>query len=442
MDFENINKMPYSIDAERALIGGLFINTDIFGQVSEIVRHKDFYSDIHADIFRAMYECYINGKGIDVVIVEYQLKKFTKLKLEDLSETLMDICGSITSTLNLISHAEIIKEKSLLRQLIYTSSGIADMCIRDDRSVNDILDESEKLILSIASGVSEKEYFTSQELINKFVKKGDYLRNHKGETLGLSTGYQDLDKKINGLNKTDLIILAARPSMGKTAFSLNLLLNVAKNQKKVLFISLEMSAEQIFDRLMAVKTEIPLQKIINRNLEDSEWAYIGAASLEFANMDIKISNNTSSLFHVRNLARKLKNDDGLDLIVIDYLQLMSFTGKTDNKQQEVSEISRGLKRLAIELDIPIIALSQLSRAVESRADKRPMLSDLRESGAIEQDADIVSFLYRDDYYNPDSEDKGITELIIGKHRNGEIGTLKFLFIAPSTKFKPYTDMID
>ncbi len=445
MSSKDINipeNLPYSLEAEKALIGGLFLDSNIFTEVAEIITYEDFYFKIYGDIFKTMANCYDTYGSIDVVMVMNNIKKISKIDIEKIEESINEILTSITNTVKLVEYAMIIRDKSTLRRLINYSSKICEMSIKDDRNAEDIVNEAEAMILSVSNSFSKKEVFDSGELIEEFVKKGNLIRDNKGKAFSLSTGYIDLDKKINGLNKSDLIILAARPSMGKTAFALNLLLNVASQKKSVLLASLEMSAQQIFERIISVHSGIPLKKIINRDLNDSEWTSLGITTGKIANMDIKISKQSTSISNIRNIARKLKSEGELDLIVIDYLQLMSSNVKVDNRQQEVSDISRGLKKLAVELNIPIIALSQLSRTVEARADKRPILSDLRESGAIEQDADIVAFLYRDEYYNKDSVDKGIAELIIGKHRNGEIGTVQFLFVPEITKFKSYTNQID
>lgn len=445
MSSKDINipeNLPYSLEAEKALIGGLFLDSNIFTEVAEIITSEDFYFKIYGDIFKTMANCYDTDGSIDVVMVMNNIKKISKIDIEKIEESINEILTSITNTVKLVEYAMIIRDKSTLRRLINYSSKICEMSIKDDRNAEDIVNEAEAMILSVSNSFSKKEVFDSGELIEEFVKKGNLIRDNKGKAFSLSTGYTDLDKKINGLNKSDLIILAARPSMGKTAFALNLLINVASQKKSVLLVSLEMSAQQIFERIISVHSGIPLKKIINRDLNDSEWTSLGITTGNIANMDIKISKQSTSISNIRNIARKLKSEGELDLIVIDYLQLMSSNVKVDNRQQEVSDISRGLKKLAVELNIPIIALSQLSRTVEARADKRPILSDLRESGAIEQDADIVAFLYRDEYYNKDSVDKGIAELIIGKHRNGEIGTVQFLFVPEITKFKSYTNQID
>lgn len=447
MELENI---PYNLDAERAIIGGLLLEQDFFPNIYEIINDKDFYDRQLGLIFKNMIDLYLSDKSLAPLVLLDQIKKmkyskdvlYSKIKYNTLEETINDIIAETTNTVNITSYAEIVREKSLLRKLINSCSNIIEISCKENRNIDEVINEAEKNILSITNSYEKKEFFTVKDLIKEFISITDEMSNRKDAVIGLPTDYIDLDNKINGLNKSDLIIVAARPGMGKTAFALNIMLNVVKNNKSALFVSLEMSAQQLFQRLMSIESEIPLQTIRNATYSDDEWDSIGKATTSINKTDIKISNDTENLFKLRTLARKLKNDGDLDLIVIDYLQLMTMSSKNESRQQEVSEISRGLKRLAIELDIPIIALSQLSRSVESRENKRPMLSDLRESGAIEQDADIVGFLYRDDYYNPDSIDKGITELNIAKHRNGEIGVIKFAFINYCTKFKSFTDMID
>lgn len=447
MELENI---PYNLDAERAIIGGLLLEQDFFPNIYEIIDDKDFYDRQLGLIFKNMIDLYLSDKSLAPLVLLNQIKKmkyskdilYSKIKYSTLEETINDIIAETTNTVNITSYAEIVREKSLLRKLINSCSNIIEISCKENRNIDEVINEAEKNILSITNSYEKKEFFSVKDLIKEFLRITEEMENKKDSVIGLPTDYIDLDNKINGLNKSDLIIIAARPGMGKTAFALNIMLNVAKNNKSALFVSLEMSAQQLFQRLMSIESEIPLQTIRNATYSYEEWDSVGKATTSINKTDIKISNDTENLFKLRTLARKLKNDGDLDLIIIDYLQLMTMSSKNESRQQEVSEISRGLKRLAIELDIPIIALSQLSRSVESRENKRPMLSDLRESGAIEQDADIVAFLYRDDYYNPESIDKGITELNIAKHRNGEIGVIKFSFINYCTKFKSFTDMID
>ncbi|WP_022819962.1 replicative DNA helicase [Fusobacterium russii] len=444
MDAENLKKIPYSTEAEKALLGGIFYNTELFGEIIEILKEEDFYKKEYATIFRAMMEIYSEGKTIDPILVNEIAKKIDKFVGISVEEALNEITDEITSSYNLIEYAQLIKEKSILRKLGNIGSKITEIAYRDDRASEDIVDEAEAMVLNLSNKVTKKEIIPIKAASLDEIRRLEKVFQNKGKPVGLSTGFVDLDYMTSGLNNSDLIIIAARPAMGKTAFSLNLLLNVAKiENKSVLFFSLEMSSSQLYQRLLAIEAGVPLRNIRNGYLNEDEWQNIGIATGRLSNTKIFIGDLPNvTVLEIRSLARKLKSRGELDLIVIDYLQLIKGTGRGgDNRQQEISDISRALKGLARELDIPIIALSQLSRAVESRMDKRPMLSDLRESGAIEQDADIVAFLYREEYYIPETENKGITELIIGKQRNGSTGTVKLNFLEAFTKFTSYTDKV-
>lgn len=441
---ENLRKIPASIEAEKALLGGIFYNIDIFGEIVEIIREDDFYKKEYSEIFKAMIQIFNEGKTIDPVLVNEICGKTKQFMGNAVEEALLEITDEITNSYNLLEYAKIIKEKSILRKLGNIGSKITEIAYKDDRASEDIVDEAEAMVLTLSNNVSKKEIIPIKTATLEEWRRLEMVSANKGKTVGLSTGFIDLDKMTSGLNNSDLIILAARPAMGKTAFSLNLLLNVAKiESKNVLFFSLEMSSSQLYQRLLAIESGVPLQKIRSGFLDDDDWQKIGIATTKLSNTKIFIGDLPNvSVLEIRSLARKLKSKGELDLIVIDYLQLIKGSGKNgDSRQQEISDISRALKGLARELDIPIIALSQLSRAVEGRLDKRPMLSDLRESGAIEQDADIVAFLFREEYYNPETENKGITELIIGKQRNGSVGTIKLNFLEAFTKFTNYTDKV-
>ena len=430
---KNDLKIPYNLQAEKALLGGIFYNIELFGDVAEIVNEDDFYKKEHSIIFKAMVDIYSSGKTIDPVLVNEVSKKQAEKVLEE-------IIDEITSSFNLLAYAELIKEKSTLRKLGNIGAKITEIAYKDDKSSDDIVDEAEALVLNLSNKVSKKEIIPIKNISLQEIKRLEYMAENKSRTTGLSTGFVDLDKITSGLNKSDLIVLAARPAMGKTAFALNLLLNVAKN-KSVLFFSLEMSSSQLYQRLLAIEAGVPLHNIRTGFLDEGAWQNIGLATGKLSTSKIFIGDLPNvTVLEIRSLARKMKSRGELDLIIIDYLQLIKGRGG-ENRQQEISDISRALKGLARELDVPVIALSQLSRAVETRMDKRPMLSDLRESGAIEQDADIVAFLYREDYYIPGTINKGITELIIGKQRNGSTGTVKFNFLETLTKFTSFTRKI-
>lgn len=444
MEPNDLKKVPYSIEAEQALIGGIFYNSESFGEILDILNAEDFYKKEHNGIFQAMLELYSEDKTIDPVLVIETAKKLNKFNITSIEEALNQILEEIRSSYNLLEYAQIIKEKAMLRNLGNVGAKITEIAYKDNRASEDIIDEAEAMVLNLSNKISKKEIIPIKSAVLDEVKRLEKVSQNRGKPTGLSSGFIDLDQKTSGLNNSDLIILAARPAMGKTAFALNVLLNVAKlESKSVLFFSLEMSSSQLYQRLLAIESAVPLANIKNGYLDENAWSNIGLATAKLSNYKIFIGDIPNiNVLEIRSYARKMKSRGELDLIIIDYLQLIQGTGKSsDNRQQEISDITRSLKSLARELDIPIIALSQLSRAVESRMDKRPVLSDLRESGAIEQDADIVAFLYREEYYIPTTENKGITELIIGKHRNGPTGTIKFNFLSDITKFRDYTDQV-
>lgn len=441
---ESLKKVPSDLTAEKAVLGGIFLKPDSFGDIIEIILPADFYKAAHRYIYEAMIECYNSGEGIDPIIVANKLKKQNRYDEIDGENLLFEIIDEVQTAANIVKHAKIVKEKSVLRKLGDVGTKIVEMSYEGYEDVDTILDKAEGLIFKISETKESKDVISISEAMKEEFMRLEEVFHNKGVTTGISSGFINFDEKTSGFNPSDLVILAARPSMGKTAFALNLALNAAmKSEKSVLIFSLEMSSSQLLQRLLAVQSQIGLQKIRNGFLEDDEWGRIGIASGQLASSNINIADVSNvNVLEIRAMARRLKAMGKLDMIVIDYLQLIKGTGRGDNRQQEISDISRSLKGIARELNIPIIALSQLSRAPEQRADRRPMLSDLRESGAIEQDADMVVFLYRDDYYNEESEDKGITEVIIGKQRNGPVGTVKLRFFHEITKFADYTTKVD
>ncbi|MGL4252781.1 MAG: replicative DNA helicase [Fusobacteriaceae bacterium] len=443
--FENLRKIPSSIESEKAVLGGLFIKPDSFSEVAEIIKPEDFYRSSYKLIFEAMRDLQNSDQSIDVLLVMERLKKMAKFEEVGGEKIILEIIEDTPTAANILSYATIIREKSTLRRLGDIGTSIVEMAYEGYEEVNTILDKAESLIFKISENKQSKDIIALKDIIGDEFLRLQEVYDNKGSLTGISSGFKNYDHHTGGFNPSDLIILAARPAMGKTAFALNLALNAAMRSKKaILLFSLEMGKSQLLQRLLAVEAGVPLQKIRTGFLQDDEWGRLGLASAKLANSEIRIADVPNiNVLEIRSMGRKLKAAGKLDMIVIDYLQLISGSSNKNegNRQQEISEISRALKGIARELDIPIIALSQLSRAVESRADRRPMLSDLRESGAIEQDADIVLFLYRDDYYNPDSEDKGITEVIIGKQRNGPVGTAKLRFFAELTKFADYTDKV-
>lgn len=444
-DIEKLRKIPSSLEAERSVLGGIFLKPDIFSEVIEIITSSDFYKMAHKLIFEVMQEIYGSGESIDPIIVMDRLKR--KDKFDDIGgETIFyEIIEEVPTAANILTYARIIKEKATLRKLGDIGTKIVEMTYEGYEDVDTILDKAEGMIFKVAESKESKDIVSLKEVVTNEFERLEQLLQNKGVTTGISSGFKHFDEMTSGFHPSDLVILAARPSMGKTAFALNLALNAAmKAEKGVLVFSLEMSSSQLLQRLLAIEAGIGLQKIRNGFLGEDDWGKLGIASGKLANAEINIADVPNvNVLEIRSIARRLKAAGKLDMILIDYLQLIKGTsGKSDNRQQEISDISRSLKGIARELDIPIIALSQLSRAPEQRADRRPMLSDLRESGAIEQDADMVVFLYRDDYYNDESEQKGITEVIIGKQRNGPVGTVNLKFFHEITKFGDYTTKVE
>ena len=445
MDFESLKKIPHSLEAEKALIGGIFYNQELFEEIKDIVTAEDFYKIEHSAIYKAMEQVYSGSKGIDAILIDEEIKKSNSKNKEEVLEVLSDILDEITSSYNLLEYANLIKEKAMLRRLGNVGAEIIQLAYNDIRPAEDIIDVAESMVLNLSKKILKNSIVDMKTAGVDEIMRMERVSENRGKTLGIPTGFIDLDRMTNGLNNSDLIILAARPAMGKTAFALNLALNAGKEQKNVLVFSLEMPAQQLYQRLLSIESGIPQHKLKNVYLEEDEWTKLTVATLNLSKTSIFVADLPyTNVLEIRSYARKMKSQNQLDLIIIDYLQLINGTGRGGSefsRQQEISDISRSLKGLARELDVPVIALSQLSRAVESRVDKRPMLSDLRESGAIEQDADIVAFLYREEYYIPETENKGITELIIGKHRNGATGTVKLNFLSEFTKFTNYTDQV-
>ena len=442
---EEISKIPHSLEAEQAILGGIFVEPDLFEEVLEIVSPEDFYKNMYSVIFRSMLEVYRESNEIDMVLIKNKLLQVHQFTEEQINEELSNILENSFSAVNLKEYARLVKEKAILRRLGEAGRKITEIAYRDDRDAEDILDEAESIVLKVDQQKKGKEIISLREAAKIEFDRLERIEANQGETVGVTTGFSDLDKDTGGWNPSDLVIVAARPAMGKTAFALNLVLKKKKKgNKSILVFSLEMSTQQLYQRFMSIEAGVALSKIRNGHLDSKDWGRLGAATDIIGNYDITIADIPNvNVLEIRALARKIKSRQDLDMIVIDYLQLIRGSSvRSESRQQEISEISRSLKSLARELDIPIIALSQLSRSPESRPDKRPMLSDLRESGAIEQDADVVIFLYRDDYYNQESPDAGITEIIIGKQRNGPTSTVKLRFFHELTKFANFTTRVD
>ena len=427
----------------------MLIDKEAIAKASEILTSTDFYREAHRVIFNAMLELYNKNEAVDMVTVTEILKRDNKL--EDIGGLayITSLANVVLTAANVKYHADIVAEKSVLRQLVRVSTEIAAMGYEANEDVGTLLDTAESRILEISNRKKKADFTPIKDVLMDSVQNIEKLINNKGGLTGLPSGFADLDKLTSGLHPSDFIILAARPSMGKTALALNIVQNVALRAhrkiggepRSVAFFSLEMSKEQLVHRMLCAEAGIDGQRLRTGEMREEDWSNLWTACDSMSRAKIYIDDTAGiTAMEMRSRARRLKAEHGLDLIIVDYLQLMQGSGKKNSsgdRQQEVSEISRSLKALARELDVPVLALSQLSRSVESRQDKHPMLSDLRESGSLEQDADIVAFLYRDDYYNPDTEKK-YTELKIAKHRNGPVDTVNLFFHKQFTKFVDLT----
>lgn len=427
---------PHSIEAEQSVLGSMIIDKTAINTAVEIIRPDDFYKPANGEIYSAIIDLFNKNEPVDLITLQEELKRRGSLEAVGGVSYLANLSGGVATTANTEYYCKIVDEKSTLRKLISSSNEIIGKAYEDSEEVNIIIEAAEKNIFDITQG-SQREGFSpiNEVLLDSFAKIEEMAAN-KGGLTGLTTGFIDMDIKLSGLQKSDLVLLAARPSMGKTALGINMVTNSAlKAGAKVAVFSLEMSKEQLVQRMIAGTAHVDLQKIISGRLDEEEWLNIINSMGPLSAANVYIDDTAGiSLMEMKAKCRRLKIEKGLDLVVIDYLQLMQMEGKQESRQQEISSISRGLKALAKEMDCPVVALSQLSRAPELRADHRPILSDLRESGAIEQDADVVLFLYRDDYYNEDSDQKNIGEVIIAKHRNGPTGTLELVFKKEYTKF--------
>jgi len=429
--------LPANVDAERAVLGALLLNDEYIGTIAEIITPDDFYSIAHKYIFQVIVDLSQKHKRIDIVTLQNELVKKNQLDAIGGVIYLVTLQEDIPSVGLIEQHAQIIKEKSVLRQLISSAAGIITNCYtQDDANIDAVLDDAEKTIFNISNKRSANNFIQLDIWLKKTFQHLSDIKSHTKGITGVPSGYQQLDQMTSGFQNGDFIVLAARPSMGKTALALCIALEAARSGISTGLFSLEMSAEQLTLRLLAAESGIGHHNIRNATISSDEWVDLTNVAAQLAELKIFIDDTAMlNIMDLRAKARKLKMEHGLQFLVIDYLQLLHSNKKHENRHQEVSDISRSLKALAKELNIPIIALSQLSRAVDSRMDKRPMLSDLRESGAIEQDADLIMFLYRDIVYNPETENPGLSELIIGKQRNGPTGTIYLNFIRELTKFE-------
>lgn len=428
---------PHNEEAERSALGAAMLSKDALYDVLEEVSADDFYNESHKEIFHAIVELYRQNSPVDMLTVCEELKKRKALEMVGGRAYVVTLTTEVPSTINAGEYAKIVSEKATLRQLIRTAEDIINRGYEEKGEAKEILDYAEQGIFQIAQKRQKSDYTQIQEILLKNVEIIDEASKNQGKVVGIPTGFKDLDEKTSGLQRSDLIILAARPAMGKTAFALNIAQQTAiKAGSSVLIFSLEMSKEQLGQRLLAIQARVEMQKLKTGTLERKDWDRLNMALDELHSSKIFIDDTAGiSIMEMRNKCRRLKAEHGLDLVIIDYLQLMRYDGKADSRQQEISALSRNLKLLAREMDCPVIVLSQLSRAPEMRQDHRPVLSDLRESGSIEQDADIVIFLYRDDYYNPDNTEKhGICEVNLAKHRSGPTDKIELTWVERYTKF--------
>ncbi len=427
---------PHSLEAEQSVLGAMILNKEAINTAIEHLQPEDFYKEANKEIFKAIVELFNRNEPVDLITLSEELKR--RGTLEDLGGVsyLAELSGGVAITSNIKYYCDIVAEKAILRRLIKSCDEIMAKSYEGNEEVNRIIEEAEKSIFDITQSRHKEGFAPIKEVLLDSFSKIEEMAAMEGELTGLTTGFIDLDRKLSGLQSSDLILLAARPSMGKTALGINIATNAAiKADATVAIFSLEMSKEQLVQRMISSVSHVDLQKIIGGKLNEDEWLKVIDAMAPLSQANIFIDDTAGiSLMEMKAKCRRLKIERGLDLILIDYLQLMQSDARYENRQQEISAISRGLKALAKEMDCPVLALSQLSRAPELRADHRPILSDLRESGAIEQDADVVLFLYRDEYYHEDSDKKNIGEVIIAKHRNGPTGVVELVWKKEFTKF--------
>lgn len=443
VDIEAIKTPPHSIEAEQAVLGGLLLDNQAWDRVVERVQESDFYRHDHQLLFRAIAELARRNSPFDLVTVGEVLKSINELDNAGGEFYLFELAKNTPSAANIVAYADIVRDRSILRQLISVGGSVADSAFYPDgRSTTELLDEAERKVFAIGEQISRGSGAVSiTELLATAVEKVEHLYHSPESITGLSTGYTDLDDMTSGLQPADLIIVAGRPSMGKTSFAMNIAEYAAmKSKKPVLIFSMEMPGDSLATRILSSLARIDQNKLRTGRLQDQDWHRLASTTAMMDGTPMYIDDTPAlSPTELRARARRLaKQFDGqLGLIVIDYLQLMQVPGLRDNRVGEISEISRSIKALAKELNVPIIALSQLNRSLEQRTDKRPVMSDLRESGAIEQDADLIVFIYRDEVYHEDSRDKGIAEIIIAKHRNGPIGKVRLTFLGQYTRFENY-----
>ena len=429
--------LPHSIDAEKAVIGSMIMDADAVVAASEMITGDDFYQRQYGILFDAMVELYNEGKPVDVLTLQERLKMKDVPEEFSSIEFISELVSSVPTSANVRHYAQTVSDDATLRRLIRVNEEIANTCYQHRESLDEIMNTPEKRIFDVLQKKSTDEYVPIKDVVLSVIDKIEAAARHKGTVTGLATGFYDLDYKTSGLQPSDLILIAARPSMGKTAFVLNLAQYMCvRNHVPTAIFSLEMSKDQLVNRILSMESKVDSQSMRTGTLQPADWEKLIESAGVISTAPLIIDDTPGiSITELRSKCRKYKLENDLGLVIIDYLQLMTGgSRKQESRQQEISEISRSLKALAREINAPVIALSQLSRACETRPDHRPMLSDLRESGAIEQDADVVMFLYRDDYYNKDTDKKNISEVIIAKQRNGPIGTVELVWLPNYTKF--------
>ena len=428
--------LPHSIEAEQSVIGSMILDREAITIASELIFPEDFYNKQYGVLFESMVELNDEGKPVDLVTLQNKLKEKDVPPEVSSLEFIRDIITAVPTSANVRYYARIVAEKSTLRKLIRTVGEIENDCYAGKESLEVILEDTEKKVFDLVQRRNSGEHVPIRKVVMNALQRIEAASKSTGSVTGVATGFFDLDVMTSGMQPADLVLIAARPSMGKTAFVLNIAQHAAfKLNKSVAIFSLEMSKEQLVNRMFSLESSVDAQHLRNGKLDETEWEKLIESAGVIGNSKLIIDDTPGiSIQEMRSKCRKYKLEQGLDMIIIDYLQLMSGGGKSESRQQEISEISRSLKALAREMNVPVLSLSQLSRAVEQRPDKRPMMSDLRESGAIEQDADVIMFIYRDDYYNKDTEKPGVAEIIIGKQRNGPVGTVELAWMAKYTRF--------
>lgn len=435
MEETNIqNIMPHNIEAEKSVVGSMIMDQSVIESAMEILTEEDFYGKLYGILFKSIIELHQKGIPVDFVTLQNSLSdKNIPIEVGGI-EVMREIMSSLPTSANSKYYVNIVREKSTLRKLIRTCKDIAENCYQGKESIEDILEDAEKSIFHITQKRSVGEFVPIDQIVLTVMKNIEEVAKNKGDITGIATGFTELDRITSGMQPSDLVLIAARPSMGKTAFVLNIArYAILKKKQCVAIFSLEMSKEQLVQRLLALDSGVDSKKIKNGNLVEDDWEHLVESGGPLANSKLILDDTPSiTVAELRSKCRKFKSEYNLSMIIIDYLQLMS--GKGESRQQEISEISRALKGVARELNVPVIALSQLSRAVEQRTSRKPMLSDLRDSGAIEQDADVVMFIYREEYYEQNTEKKGIAEIIIAKQRNGELGNVELIWLPKTTRF--------